>query len=463
MAKRESVVRAVASLVRANGLLVGAVACAVGWAFLARFSGLLFGPDATVAQSGTMSIAVLATLLVGVVAVPPLRSVRGALWAARFSGLLFGPDATVAQSGTMSIAVLATLLVGVVAVPPLRSVRGALWAAAVGGLGALAATLALTLDPLRGGLGPLAYLVGGVLQGCSYLASAQLALGVYRRLGFKTSLVVAAVSCTAALGLYVLACGLLPRGLAWLAASLPVLSAVFAVAAVRRHPAEKTLEAQAALPAASVRPAALGALLVLAGLLAVYMPVMYPKTTNIAARFLAASECLGLASWGCVAALALFVGLLWLGVAIVYRQRAAMTAAVLCSMVLVASIFFMLPSMGTSAVAFVLFVACGLIAVLFAVALLVRCAPQGAGKGSLSLRGGLAVAAGGGLVAAVFAFVFLGPLYNATAFQDTLFSVVPAVLLLGYAGVLFGLRRPVAEALGAWGGRRPSRDVGARG
>lgn len=54
---------------------------------------------------------------------------------------------------------------------------------------------------------------------------------------------------------------------------------------------------------------------------------------------------------------------------------------------------------------------------------------------------------------AVFAYVFLGPLYNVTMFQDTLFSVVPAVLLIAFVGAVFVLRTFVARALAAWGVR----------
>ena len=54
---------------------------------------------------------------------------------------------------------------------------------------------------------------------------------------------------------------------------------------------------------------------------------------------------------------------------------------------------------------------------------------------------------------AVFAYVFLGPLYNVTMFQDTLFSVVPAVLLIAFVGTVFVLRTFVARALAAWGVR----------
>lgn len=51
----------------------------------------------------------------------------------------------------------------------------------------------------------------------------------------------------------------------------------------------------------------------------------------------------------------------------------------------------------------------------------------------------------------MFAHVFLGPLYNVATFQDFLFSVVPAVLLIAFMGVVFVLRGPVAGALAAWG------------
>ena len=83
---------------------------------------------------------------------------------------------------------------------------------------------------------------------------------------------------------------------------------------------------------------------------------------------------------------------LWLAVGIAYRRRATATGAVLLALALFAAIFFMLPSMGTSAAAFVLFVACGILAALFAAALLVFAAGQGDGR---AVRRGLAAIMGG--------------------------------------------------------------------
>ena len=364
-------------------------------------------------------------------------------WIGRFSGMFFAPDATVTESGVACVATLAVLLVGVVGLRGPRSYAltvGIGVACAVGATGALA---------LGGAWGSARFVVGGALQGAAYAAALRLALAQYRWLGCKRALGVAAAACTIAWLIFVAVCAWVPQSLAWLLAVLPCAAGA-AMVGMRRvpEPAGEPL----GRPSGEGQTRVIGVLMVLAGLLAVYMPAMYPKTTNIAPVVLNAAECLGMASWRSVASLGLAVGLLWLATGIVYRRKGTATAAVLVTMALVAAIFFVLPSMGTSAVAFVLFVACGLVAALFAVAFLLWSSTKANGcLDERRVRRGLALFMAGGLAAAVFAFVFLGPLYNVAVFQDTLFSVVPAVLLVSFAGVLFVLRASVAQALVAWG------------
>ena len=410
----EPILRGVAATVRSYGALTGAAACAMAWALLIRFSGLLFTPVSTVSQSGALGLGSLAGLLAGVLLIPKPKGAR-ALWVLAALGAL--------------CAAVSTVFLG----------------------------LPSPTDVVRA---PTAYGVCGLVQGIAYAAATLLAVACYCRLGFRGSLVVAASSFTLAFAAFVALAALLPHGAAWCAALLPVAAAALFVPGWRRFLVQGARSAQrSSAPGCdpSCGPvelapsrAVLLALLVLAGLLAVYMPAMYPKTTNLASQALGSVECMGLASWRCVAALALVVGLLWLAVGIAYRRRATATGAVLLAVALFAAIFFMLPSMGTSAAAFVLFVACGILAALFAAALLVFAAGQGDGR---AVRRGLAAIMGGGLGAAVFAYVFLGPLYNVTMFQDTLFSVVPAVLLIAFVGTVFVLRTFVARALAAWGVR----------
>lgn len=397
------ILQAVASAARSHGVLAGAAACAMAWALLVRFSSLLFAPGSSVGQSGVMGVASVAALFAGVLLIPEPNGRRAP---------------------------------GVVA--------------AVGALCAVGSTVLLGLVPAPSARGLAAYGIGGVLQGVAYACATWLAVACYRRLGFRGSLVAAASSFTAALAVFAILGAAFVYGAVWCAALLPVGAAVLFVLGWRRDLAPKPLAQKRPVGRPAPEPArtALVALLVLAGLLAAYMPAMYPKTTNLAPQALGAFECVGLASWRCLAALALAAGLLWLAVGIAYRRRATVTAAALLALALFAAIFFMLPSMGTSAAAFVLFVACGVLAALFAVAFLLHVAGQGSGPG---VRRGLAVMTGGALAAAVFAYVFLGPLYNVTTFQDLLFSVVPAVLLIAFVGAVFVLRGPVAGALAAWG------------
>lgn len=395
-------------------------------------------------------------------------------WLARFSGLLFVPGASVEESGMACMAALVVMLVGVLAIPAPRSLRVPI---AAGTLSAVAATLTLTCSEALGFAG---FVVGGAFQGVAYTAALFAALTQYRRLGFKRSLAVAASACTLALGIFVLASVLVPPGMAWLVAVLPCASAIAFVRTVPNglaaasHPdCQPSKSPAGGAGAGRSGPRESGhngvpviALMVLAGLLAVYMPAMYPKTTNLAAQALSTVECLGEASWRSVGALALTVGLLWMATGIAYRRRTTVTIAVLCAMALVASIFFVLPSMSTNALAFVLFTACGVVAALCAVAFLVWWADVAANDARI--RRGLGALMAGGVLASVFAFVFLGPLYNVAVFQDLLFSVVPAALLVSFGAMLFVLRAPLVQALTAWGIRAqttrpleaPREDVG---
>lgn len=398
----ESVLQAARSAALAHGALIGAIACALAWALLVRFSGLMFPAASTVSQSGILSVASLGGLFLGSLLIPWPRTTR-------------------------SLKILAAL--------------GAIFAAA--------STIFLGLPLAHEPWGPALYGACGLAQGIAYAIATTLAITCYNKLGFRRSLVVAAIAFTLALAAFLILGALLPREAAGGTAILPPAAALLCVLGWRCSLAKKPPAPQPLPHQTKPTPprAILVVLFVLAGLLVVYMPAMYPKTTNLAPQMLGASECLGLISWRCVAALVLVGGLLWLAVGISHRRRAAITGATLLALALFAAIFFLLPSMGTSAAAFVLFVACGVLAALFSTAFLIYLAGQGS---NAQLRLGLGIMTGGGLIAGIFAYIFLGPLYNVTLFQDTLFSVVPAVLLIAFVGVVFVLRRWVIAALGAW-------------
>lgn len=397
-----SVLQAARSAALAHSALIGATACALAWALLVRFSGLMFSAASTVSQSGILSVASLGGLFLGSLLVPWPRSTR-------------------------SLGILVAL----------------------GTICAAASTIFLRFPLTHEPWGSALYGACGLAQGIAYAIAAVLAISCYSKLGFRRSLVVAAIAFTLALAAFLVLGAILPHEAAGCVAILPLAAALLSVLSWHRSLAKKPPTPQSFSRQTKPAPpwAILATLLVLAGLLAAYMPAMYPKTTNLAPQVLGAPECLGLISWRCVAALALVGGLLWLAVGISHRRRTAITGATLLALALFAAIFFLLPSMGTSAAAFVLFVACGVLAALFSTAFLIYLVGQ---NGNARLRLGLGVMTSGSLIAGIFAYIFLGPLYNVMLFQDILFSVVPAVLLIAFVGVVFVLRKWVVAALGSW-------------
>ena len=67
-------------------------------------------------------------------------------------------------------------------------------------------------------------------------------------------------------------------------------------------------------------------------------------------------------------------------------------------------------------------------------------------KGMLfGLREGFTVMVAGGLSAGIFAYAFLGPLYNVSVFQDALFSSIPAILLVVVVLLMFCFRNDCAQ------------------
>ena len=368
----------------------------------------------------------------------------GSAWAFlfRFSALFLGETHSVTVSGLISVCIIAVLFVGVVFLRPLQACMtssGGTAAIIVGS--ALAATLAGALnlfETLRSAFcaSPLAgALASGFLFGLGFLGFNCAALQAYRSLDMSSVLSTTASGLTSGFALYLIVSSCYPllgapgqAAMRLVVTMLPCLAATCWLAFAL--PKRAALKARADSKKASSSSATLRGLSALVGFLAVFMPTMYPKTTNYAPSALGGDACLGLASMRCIAALGLCCALLWVSARLFDissgKHAGRPPIAAVCAfggISAFALVFFSLPSMSSSSIPFVLVTACSIPLLSAIVALLAR-------RDTHEMHQDLIVMTGAGFMASVFSCVFLGPLYGVFPYQDALFSIVPAVLLV---------------------------------
>ena len=372
----------------------------------------------------------------------------GTAWALlfRFSALFFVETSSVTVSSFVSVCITATLFAGVIFLHPLQNCMASSGGTItiIGG-SALAAVLASALNLFESleapfCTSPLARaLISGFLFGLGFLGCSCAALQAYKSLASGSALSIAAAGLTSGYALYLIvsACYPLLGGpgqtvTRFVVTMLPCLAATCWLAFVLPKRATPKAQVDKKIPNSTN---ALKGLSALVGFLVVFMPTMYPKTTNYAPGTLGENACLGLSSVRCIMALALCCGLLWVGVRLFKSssdkhtgQPPVVAACAFGGISAFALIFFSLPSMSSNSIPFVLVTACSVPLLFAIVALLAR-------QDIHEMCQGLVIMTGAGLMASVFSCAFLGPLYGAFPFQDTLFSIVPAIML---ALVAFG-------------------------
>ena len=418
----------------------------------------------------------------------PATTVRGAGWLClslvlclawamtlRFSGLFFEKTPTAMSSNTVATCAVAALTLGASLAARLRvrtgAVRGRTVLAAASALAATAASVLALFAPVPAGeVGAAVRLVAaGLLVGAAFVGCGCLAVWTYKRLAFATALSIAAAGFAAAYAFFLLISAVYPvagpvgrTALSCLVGALPVLSAACFV-----RQGGLAGPGRSATPELLLRFAADGSgsrklfyvMLALVGFLVVFMPTMYPKTTNCAPAELGAHACLGLASLRSVVALALCCVALW-GAAVFagrsgksgsVNKSTALTIVAFVVIAVFASVFFSLPTMSSSPVPFVLITFCSMLLTLAVLAVLVH-------QDWRVMRRGLVVMAAAGLAASVFSLVFLGPLYGLSVYQDALFSAIPAVLLVFVVFVGFCLWGRMARPAATPGKASPDAD-----
>lgn len=187
-------------------------------------------------------------------------------------------------------------------------------------------------------------------------------------------------------------------------------------------------------------------LLFVSSFLAVYLPAMFPKTTQLAPAYFETS--VAGVSFTSLAAFVL-CGLLFAALSLLVARRKVNAAYVaIASMILIAGVFFSLPFMNSSSVPFSLMMSCAVVFVFFSYALALSAmgSPQ-TREGRTYLLTCVCASGSGGLLAAVFAFVFLGPLYG-NSFQDGLFVAIPAVLIILFLALFMAKGKDYLSLLG---------------
>ncbi len=367
---------------------------------------------------------------------------------ARFSSVLFVFDPTVEASGLVSVCALAAMLLGACVSPALsralRSVKSWLAFNVVSCVAAVLVSVTPHVVRAIGATCELSWAVIGLLYGFALLGYAVDAVALIVRIGWRGVLRLAATVLPLALACYAAIGCLVPGRWGFLIALLPLLSCCSLAVWFDGRPETQGCVSFGSMfkpvDASESSRALFRVLLFFTGCLTAFMPVMHPKTTNLAPFFLEQGTYFGQVGWSCVAAIALLAILLSVLNVVFNRRKAGVTLLVAAVLVLFAAMFFFLPSMSTSALPFVLIMPFSVVLMLLVVVLLVERSKANE-KGMLfGLREGFTVMVAGGLSAGIFAYAFLGPLYNVSVFQDALFSSIPAILLIVVLILIFCFR-----------------------
>lgn len=275
--------------------------------------------------------------------------------------------------------------------------------------------------------------MAGLFTGLSFGAASVIALTLLKRHTVISAIKVVAVAFTVATVAVYLINLWLPLTLKYLATVLPLLS--FALIMAAKHYKLLKTETQVALPKTTRKDTRfLPVLLFSSSFLAVYMIAMFPKTTQLAPSFY--TSVINRMSVYSILMLALCSLLFLLGALLLSKRRRYAFVAILVILGLFAAIFYSLPSMSTSAIPFVLITPFAITLMLVALVLLVFMTADSA----TTLRSGFMAVGIGAVLAGCFGAVFMGPLYGKTDFQDRLFDLIPAVLLIALVALLLLLR-----------------------
>lgn len=378
----------VRSTLKENRTLIISLALLFAWAFEIRFTGLLFLDSTQVSHSAIFSLTTASTVLCCLAAIRP-----------RFLVALQQPRlAHPIGIGMTVCAVLSTLI-------PYLSLFGSVE------------------------LSNALYLVDGILFGFVFFGMFLGAILFYKSKGLITTWLLLIASVIPALLIVVFANRFIPWSMGYLHALFPVLALVTALVNARRPGRSGNEELQSKPAHRGSNPPFLNLLLFFTGFYVVFMPTMFPKTTNLSIAYFA-NLCLGAMNYVSLVALILFVTFLIIIFLYAGDNRIGTPIVVFLVSVVFALVFYLLSSMSTSNLPFLMIMPCSMVFALAAYAAFLPNVDLNRPDGVRELRQGLTWSFGGGFSAAVFSTLFMGPLYGALNIQDTLFVVITAAIFI---------------------------------
>jgi DNA-binding CsgD family transcriptional regulator len=348
---------------------------------------------------------------------------------ARFTSLLFLDSTQVVSSSCFSLATACTLLIGARMIEPLMRRLLMTQRAIIGGglvaliCAVLATAIPYMFSPSEPAILDLTYLGIGFLFGVVLFGFIVGEIVVYKRSSLVTSCVLLIAAATIAVLALVLFEWLVTWQFGYVAVAFPCLGFAFLVMSTKAE--KRSTAATPKQPRVVSKLSLLHLLLFFCGFLVTYMPTMFPKTTNLTIGYFDYLS-LGGVNYTSLAALVICVAFLIFVWLLASGKARGISIVTFLVTVIFAGVFYLLSSMSTSNLSFLMVMPCSILFVLCSCAVFLATVDLTHDEGLQRLRNGLMLIASGGLAAAVFSALFMGPFYGSLDFQDTLFVVVVA-------------------------------------
>lgn len=287
--------------------------------------------------------------------------------------------------------------------------------------------------------GDAPFIFAGILFGVVFFGIILWGISIYKHYQLMNAWQILIPSLAAALLIIVIVNRLMPRQNGYLSAALPCLSFCFSLLGFRYKGKDGVDEKSSNILTCPSKPFLLKLLLFFTGFFVVYMPTMFPKTTNLTASYFADFNWGGI-NYVSLGALALFMAfcvlILW------YIGGNTIGAPIIAFLVtaVFAFAFYFMSLMNTNNLAFLIIMPCSMIFVLWACAIFLATVNLNQPEGVRALRMGLAWLFSGGFFAAVFSTLFLGPFFGAVEYQDTIIVLITGSVFIIIIALFVGIR-----------------------
>lgn len=365
------------------------------------------------------------------------------LFEVRFSSLLFRNSSQVLQSSYFSLAAAIILL----ALLPLiglfiRKIIASRIFAMVTALFVVTCAILATLLPYfdqNSGNSDWLYVVAGLFYGVLTFGIIIWGILIFKQKGLINSCYLLVISTIGALLMLLLLNWVIPWEKGFFQALLPVLSGVFFL--VYSITAKNSYFAGIYEPGVPLESKSrlLHSLLLFTGFFVVYMPTMFPKTTNLALYYFPDFSLGGL-NYISLVALILFITFLIFILWYVHGNKITTPIVAFFITVVIAFVFYFLSSMSTSNLAFMIIQPCSMIFSLWASMIFLSSVDLGDESKIRWLEKGLFWMFFGGLSASIFSTLFLGLFFNTSIYQDTIIVLVTGSVFIIILALFVGIR-----------------------